>query len=114
MTRGELHLATGHLPAALKRTARKTLGRELRVLSVLQNNETLYWQLMSEPQHQDREIVRVDRDTFCILTTPPVVVQQSYLNWIEYEVDTLGHEHLNETSMSSPPRSRARSACRCL
>lgn len=91
---GELHLATGHLPAALKRTARKTLGRELRVLSVLQNNETLYWQLMSEPQHQDREIVRVDRDTFCILNTPPVVVQQSYLNWIEYEVDTLGHEHL--------------------
>ena len=91
---GELHLARGHLPAAIERVGQSLLGHAPKVLTVLQNNDTIYWQLLAEQGHHEVEIVRVDAERFCIVNTPPVMVQQSYLNWIEYHVDTVDHDHL--------------------
>jgi len=91
---GELHLAQAHLPAAIKEAAKGRLSEEPKVLTVLQNNDTIYWQLLAEQGHHEVEIVRIDVDRFCIVNTPPVMVQQSYLNWIEYHVDTIDHDQL--------------------
>ncbi|MDP6947068.1 MAG: ChaN family lipoprotein, partial [Myxococcota bacterium] len=91
---GELHLARAHLPAAIARAAQDGLPHQPKVLVVLQNNDAIYWQLLGEEGHHEREIVRVDADRFCVVNTPPVMVQQSYLNWIEYHVDTVDHDHL--------------------
>jgi hypothetical protein len=91
---GELHLARCHLPAAIATAARGVLTTEPKVLVVLQNNDTIYWQLLEQEGLHEQEIVRVDADRFCVVNTPPVMVQQSYLNWIEYHVDTVDHDHL--------------------
>ena len=91
---GELHLARPHLPAAIARAAKGRLDEQPKVLIVLQNNDTIYWQLLAEQGHHEVEIVRVDDERYCIVNTPPVMVQQSYLNWIEYHVDTVDHDHL--------------------
>ena len=92
---GELHLARAHLPAAIKRAAKGRLAEAPRVLIILQNNDTIYWQLLAEQGHHEVEIVRIDDDRFCVVNTPPVMVQQSFLNWIEYHVDTVDHDHLD-------------------
>jgi len=91
---GELHLARGHLPLAIEDVAQERGMPTPKVLVVLQNNDTIYWQLLAEQGHHEVEIVRVDQDRFCVVNTPPVMVQQSYLNWIEYHVDTVDHDHL--------------------
>ena len=65
-----------------------------KVLVVLQNNDTIYWQLLAQQGHHEVEIVRIDAARFCVVNTPPVMVQQSYLNWIEYHVDTVDHDQL--------------------
>jgi uncharacterized iron-regulated protein len=91
---GELHLAQAHLPSAIQRAAEERGVAPPKVLVVLQNNDTIYWQLLAEQGHHEVEIVRVDADRFCVVNTPPVMVQQSYLNWIEYHVDTVDHDHL--------------------
>ena len=89
---GELHVARDHLPAAI---AEGLPGdRSPRVLSVFQNTESIYWRLVDRHLEQDTEVVRIDENRFCVLTAPPLVVQQSYLNWIEYDEDTLDHEDL--------------------
>ncbi|MGB0592115.1 MAG: ChaN family lipoprotein [Myxococcota bacterium] len=91
---GELHLAQAHLPLAIKQVAEARGVSAPKVLVVLQNNDTIYWQLLAEQGHHEVEIVRIDDDRFCVVNTPPVMVQQSYLNWIEYQVDTVDHDHL--------------------
>ena len=87
-------MARPHLPAAIARAAKGRLDEQPKVLIVLQNNDTIYWQLLAEQGHHEVEIVRVDDERYCIVNTPPVMVQQSYLNWIEYHVDTVDHDHL--------------------
>jgi hypothetical protein len=89
---GELHVARDHLPAMIQKGFPAELSP--RVLSVFQNTESIYWRLVEHQREQDTEVVRIDMDRFCVLTAPPLVVQQSYLNWIEYDEDTLDHEDL--------------------
>lgn len=92
---GELHVARPHLPRAIKKEA-KRLGRTPKLVTVLQNAQEVYHQLVGLGREQDTEFVRLGADRYCILNTPPVVVQQSYLNWIEYRVDSLDADHLKE------------------
>jgi uncharacterized iron-regulated protein len=91
---GELHLAQAHLPAAIEKVAAARGVPSPKVLVVLQNNDTIYWQLLAQQGHHEVEIVRIDAARFCVVNTPPVMVQQSYLNWIEYHVDTVDHDQL--------------------
>ncbi len=91
---GEMHLAETHLPAAVARVAASRAAAPPTVVSILQNPEQLYWQLAADRRTDVAEIVRVGDGRFGVLNTPPTVIQQSYLNWIEAEVDTLDYEHL--------------------
>lgn len=88
---GELHLAADHLPARVHAAAR-SLPKPPRLVTVFQNVEPIYWTLAE--QRSDAEVVRMGERRYCVLNTPPMVVHQSYLSWIDYDVETLDYDHL--------------------
>jgi uncharacterized iron-regulated protein len=69
---GESHLAPGHLPKVL----REQLPEE-RVLTVLQNVDSLYWRAAGEP-HERVEAVRVSDDVVCVFNSTPLEKYESY------------------------------------
>jgi hypothetical protein len=77
---GQLHCAPPHLPAAV----RKAVGRRrVRQLVVYQNAERVSWQLAREGHAHDVEAVRLGAGEYCLVNTSPLVVQQSFLDWLE-------------------------------
>lgn len=92
---GELHVARPHLPAELTRQAAEAdLAPSL--LAVLQNADEVYWQVAEGRRDQDVEVARIDETRYCMLNTPPMVVQQSYLSWIDSHVDSVDYNHVEE------------------
>ncbi|MDO8461719.1 MAG: ChaN family lipoprotein [Deltaproteobacteria bacterium] len=81
---GDLHVAPEHLPreVGLLLKKNKLVKKEL---IIYQNSESIYWKLAQEELEEKTEIVQLDEKSFCILNTPPIVWQQSYLNWLEQE-----------------------------
>ncbi len=79
---GESHLAPNHLPALLHERTEGALhlpafGRCGRVLTILQNVDTLYWQAAGETC--DRvEAVRVAHDVVCVFNSTPLDKYESY------------------------------------
>src|SRR5207248_1552682 len=69
---GESHLAPNHLPALLKLAA----PRE-RMLTVLQNVDSLYWRAAGEARDAI-QAVRVARDVVCVFTSTPLEKYESY------------------------------------
>ena len=86
---GQLHVAPAHLPAAV--------ARELSVkpisLSVYQNCEAIWWALQREGRELEVEACVVRPGEWCLINTPPVVVQQSFLDWIEGGAAPLESSH---------------------
>ncbi len=81
---GDLHLAPEHLPFETLRALReKKITR--RDLILYQNSEALYWQLALQGREHRVEVVQQNERSFCRMHTPPVVCQQSYLNWLEHD-----------------------------
>jgi Haem-binding uptake, Tiki superfamily, ChaN len=74
---GESHLAPNHLPALL----RLSLPRE-RILTVLQNVDTLYWRAAGEA-HDRVDAVRVADNVVCVFTSTPLEKYESYRLCIE-------------------------------
>ena len=81
---GDLHIAPGHLPREVDKIL-KARGIPKKQLIVYQNSESIYWKLAEEEMEDKIEIVRLSPSEFCIINTPPIVWQQSYLNWLEHE-----------------------------
>jgi uncharacterized iron-regulated protein len=73
---GESHLAPSHLPRRLQ----KQLPEE-RVLTVLQNIDSLYWQSAAEPD--DVETVQVSDDVVCVFNSAPLEKYESYRRCLE-------------------------------
>jgi uncharacterized iron-regulated protein len=69
---GESHLAPGHLPRVL----RERLPEE-RVLTVLQNVDSLYWRAAGERQERV-EAVRVSDDVVCVFNSTPLEKYENY------------------------------------
>src|SRR5712691_13222723 len=69
---GESHLAPGHLPRVL----RERLPEE-RVLTVLQNVDSLYWRAAGE-RHERVEAVRVSDDVVCVFNATPLEKYENY------------------------------------
>lgn len=81
---GDLHTAPEHLPSEVQKTlAEKGLRR--KDLIIYQNSESIYWRLAEEEIEDKVEIVRVSDREFCVINTPPIVWQQTFLNWLEHE-----------------------------
>lgn len=84
---GDLHLAPEHLPRAVKKLAAKE-KLTLPILTLYQNSPEIHWQLSEKGLVEHADVVRIGPTEFCRQHTPPLVVQQSYLNWLTHEDDT--------------------------
>ena len=81
---GDLHIAPPHLPADVKKILKKR-GIRKRELILFENSEPVYWKLAQRGLDDQTEVVLLPRGNFCRMHTPPIVCQQSYLNWLEHE-----------------------------
>ncbi|MFM8315343.1 MAG: ChaN family lipoprotein [Deltaproteobacteria bacterium] len=79
---GDLHLAGKHLPHEFK-TKLKLKKSSRKILSVHQNLEKLYWQLVEQGLEHWVDVVRIGKRDFCVMNTPPWVKLKSHLNWTE-------------------------------
>lgn len=77
---GDMHLASNHLPAALRRVF-EAQGTARRTLVVFQNSDSLYWSLAERGSEADTQVVRLGNGRFCVMEVPPYVKLQSYLGW---------------------------------
>ncbi len=80
---GELHIAPAHLPRAVQESLGEAFAE--RPLILYQNCEEIYWQLEEKGLEHETELVRVDDQSYCLLNTPPIVCQQSFLNWLDVD-----------------------------
>ena len=81
---GELHIAPPHLPTQV----RSLMTRNgLRDLIIYQNCEKIYWEIEKKGLEHDVNIVRVAKGQYCLINTPPIVCQQSFLNWLDMDED---------------------------
>jgi hypothetical protein len=83
---GDLHLAHGHLPTALEKELQRR-GQLRRMVVVHQNAERLYWKLAARGLEHEVAVVRLKKNVFCVMNTPPWVKLQSYLRWLEWSAD---------------------------
>lgn len=81
---GDLHLAPKHLSKALRLEAKKQ-NIKLPVITLYQNSPQIYWTLSEKQQVDHTLIVKLSDKTYCRMNTPPIIVQQSYINWLYHE-----------------------------
>ncbi len=74
---GESHLAPNHLPQEIR-----TLLPELKVTTVLQNVDALYWKAGGERRSMV-EAVRVRDDVLCVFNATPLEKYESYRMYLE-------------------------------
>ncbi len=80
---GQFHVAPDHLPAQVK----KALGAVVRQhLVVYQNAEGVYWALAREGRADSTSAVEVRPGELCLVSSSPVVCQQSFLDYVEAEL----------------------------
>jgi hypothetical protein len=92
---GESHLATNHLPAQVHKLA----GGNLSEITVLQNCDEIYWNLLKR-KRQNVKTVEIDRGRYCVFTAPPIEKYQSYrdifVSWSKGEDEQMCLTVLNE------------------
>jgi hypothetical protein len=74
---GESHMAPQHLPAAIKSKL-----PQARVVTLLQNIDSLYWKAEGEPGARVKA-VRVSDDVFCVFNATPLEKYESYRRCLE-------------------------------
>jgi hypothetical protein len=57
--------------------------KQPKKLIIYQNCEEIYWRLEHEKLEHDVEVVRVRANEYCVINTPPIICQQSFLNWLD-------------------------------
>jgi uncharacterized iron-regulated protein len=85
---GELHVAPKHLPLQVEKLRPKGL-KPANQLIVYQNCEQIYWKLEAKNAQHHTEIVKISDNQYCLMNTPPMVCQQSFLNWIDAHEESL-------------------------
>lgn len=81
---GDWHIAPQHLPRQVDiKLASKKLSAQKLIL--YQNSDAIYWQLAKKELEHQVELVKVAKDAYCRMHTPPILCQQSFLNWIDQE-----------------------------
>ncbi len=85
---GDLHIAAQHLPGEFESLLREE-EKSVETLTLYQNSADIYWKLAEQKKEEKIEVVQIEKNAFCMLNTPPIVWQQSYLNWLEQEGDEI-------------------------
>ncbi|MFH1874563.1 MAG: ChaN family lipoprotein [Pseudomonadota bacterium] len=81
---GDLHIAPQHLPLEVNKLL-KQMNLKKKELILYENSEPIYWKLAENGLDDKTEVVRLAGGNYCRMHTPPIVCQQSYLNWLEHE-----------------------------
>jgi hypothetical protein len=81
---GELHIAPAHLPHDVHELL-KNHDIEGRTLIIYQNCERIFWKLEEKGLEHSVAVVKVRPGEYCMNNTPPIVCQQSFLNWLDVE-----------------------------
>lgn len=84
---GESHVASSHLPAAV----RKLASESIKAITIVQNIDEIYWQLLREGK-ENAEAVLVDRGRFCVFTASPIIKYQSYMETLNRWMDEQNSE----------------------
>lgn len=96
---GQMHVAPCHLPDAVQRSfTHRGMPEPTRVI-VYQNAEEIYWKL-ARRRREGVEVVRIDKESYCVNNTPPLVQQLSYLHWVQFDQDLLDFGELERTLRS--------------
>src|SRR5690606_25502110 len=77
---GDLHMAPGHLPAQVNATLAEG-GFKRRFVTIYQNSETLYWQLVERHLEHIVDYLKLRRDVYVLMNATPLVKFQSFSNW---------------------------------
>lgn len=85
---GDLHLAPKHLPLKISKEAKARKVKPPKVLQLYQNSPEIYWQLSEKGKVDHTDFVRISPTEYCRMHTPPLIVQQSYLNWLYHDEGT--------------------------
>jgi len=83
---GDLHLAESHLPRCLKEGL-ESMGMIRRVLTIHQNHEKLYWVLVQRGIEKSANVIRLKKNVYCLVNTPPWVKLNSQVQWVEGIID---------------------------
>lgn len=75
---GEMHLAKSHLPSFFKKQ---------KPVVIFQNSERLYFKLAEHSRESTVDVMESAKNRFCVMTSPPWVQWQSYLIFLEENVD---------------------------
>ncbi|HET6372978.1 MAG TPA: ChaN family lipoprotein [Candidatus Polarisedimenticolia bacterium] len=93
---GESHLASGHLPNAVRAELRSR-NLEKRSVRVVQNVEEIYWQLVARGE-EHRDVVVLAKNTYCIFNTSPIAKYESYRQTINrWKSEQADDDHLDLT-----------------
>lgn len=88
---GDLHIAPNNLPAQVAKQVGEFYYSD-EELFLYQNSESIYWKLAESHMEDKVEMVKVDAKSYCLINTPPIIRQQSYLNWLENEEEGIDFE----------------------
>ncbi|MFN0059482.1 MAG: ChaN family lipoprotein [Planctomycetota bacterium] len=78
---GDLHIAPAHLPAHVERLLAGRARMKRRRVIIYQNDDDVYWRLARVGKEQATFAVRIDKESFCLVSSTPLSKYQSYLNW---------------------------------
>ena len=81
---GEMHVAPTHLPKIVLEELDQ-MPEQGPGLIIYQNAEPIYWSLQEQGLEHQTALVRISNHEYCIINTPPIVCQQSFLNWLEMD-----------------------------
>ncbi|MEK6628769.1 MAG: ChaN family lipoprotein [Bdellovibrionota bacterium] len=83
---GDLHLASSHLPLAVKRALKTTMPK-LNQCVIYQSPEVLYFKIMEKQMELTTDVVKLDQDRWALNGLPPWVKWQDYLLYLESGFD---------------------------
>lgn len=81
---GDLHLAPQHLPKEIEKRAKKAKIK-LPITTLYQNSANIYWHLSEKEMLDHTLVVKLRERSYCRMHTPPIIVQQSYINWLYHD-----------------------------
>lgn len=92
---GEMHVAPTHLPKIVLEQLDQ-MPETGPGLIIYQNAEPIYWKLQEQGLEHQTGLVRISNHEYCIINTPPIVCQQSFLNWLEMDDITQSIDAMEE------------------
>ncbi|GIL17497.1 MAG: hypothetical protein BroJett040_12480 [Oligoflexia bacterium] len=85
---GDWHLAQHHLPREIIKQCDMVEKKD--IVTVFQNSEKIFFQAMKQDRDHDLDVVQLSNQEYCLMSVPPWVKWQSYLQFLESELDLEG------------------------